>query len=399
MKSIHIIAHSFPPATEAGAKSFMKFIYPLNRDKDFNVKIITAAPAMYAEHDNSFAGYMMDFEIDYVRWAGQRPFEILNDIFKWHTDAYILFAQKCKKILAHGERADLYFLRGQYFSTFLLAPFIRRHIDRPVVLYFSDPWLLNPYHAWTAGLKRRVAHFEAMALEAASGVIFTNTAAQKATLANYPNLRLHSIVLPHTYWNALYQTRNGQRHDRIRLTYAGNFYGDRQPLALFKAIAGLKKEKHPLMSHFLLRLIGPDEAIYRNQLRNLSLEQEVQFLGSKSYLETLRHLQESDVLVNVDAPSDLSLFLPSKLIDYLGCKLPIWSLSPSGPAASLVAEYGGVVSAPDDVEGIKRDLLICLERTHRQSWDLNLALAEQYESEKNYPRLKGFLQSILEENS
>src|SRR5262249_44227269 len=66
------------------------------------------------------------------------------------------------------------------------------------------------------------------------------------------------------------------------------------------------------------------------------------------YLESLRLMQEADLLLVIDAPSELSVFLPSKLIDYMGAQRPILALSPPGACAELVLNLGGDTARPDD---------------------------------------------------
>lgn len=69
----------------------------------------------------------------------------------------------------------------------------------------------------------------------------------------------------------------------------------------------------------------------------------------------------ADVLLVIDADSDGSLFLPSKLIEYLPFRRPILGLTPvPGPSADLIRELGYQVVAPGDLPAIAatlRDLL------------------------------------------
>jgi glycosyltransferase involved in cell wall biosynthesis len=58
-------------------------------------------------------------------------------------------------------------------------------------------------------------------------------------------------------------------------------------------------------------------------------------------------------LLLIDAPADESLFLPSKLIDYLPAAKPILALTPQrGASADVVRALGYPVIAPDDETGI-----------------------------------------------
>jgi glycosyltransferase involved in cell wall biosynthesis len=66
------------------------------------------------------------------------------------------------------------------------------------------------------------------------------------------------------------------------------------------------------------------------------------------YTESLALMRASDALLVVDAPAERSVFLPSKLVDYLGAGRPIVALTPPGAAADLVDRAGGWVADPAD---------------------------------------------------
>ena len=67
-------------------------------------------------------------------------------------------------------------------------------------------------------------------------------------------------------------------------------------------------------------------------------------------------MAEADVLVVIDAPSNAaSVFLPSKLVDYMMFKKPILGITPiNGASADLLRRLDCHVIAPDDVQGIAK---------------------------------------------
>jgi hypothetical protein len=71
-------------------------------------------------------------------------------------------------------------------------------------------------------------------------------------------------------------------------------------------------------------------------------------LGATDYVPSLALMRRSHVLLVVDAPGDSSVFLPSKLVDYLGAGRPIVALSPAGPTARIVGGNGGWCADPAD---------------------------------------------------
>src|SRR5262249_54611748 len=71
--------------------------------------------------------------------------------------------------------------------------------------------------------------------------------------------------------------------------------------------------------------------------------------------ESARIAAAADVLLVIDAPSGESLFLPSKLVDYLPMNKPILGITPtSGASADLIRSLGYPIVAPDDEAGIAK---------------------------------------------
>jgi hypothetical protein len=69
------------------------------------------------------------------------------------------------------------------------------------------------------------------------------------------------------------------------------------------------------------------------------------------------------VLLVIDAPSDDSLFLPSKLVDYLPLGKPILGLTPTcGASADLLRSLGHPIVAPDDEAAIASAIDLLIER-------------------------------------
>jgi hypothetical protein len=55
----------------------------------------------------------------------------------------------------------------------------------------------------------------------------------------------------------------------------------------------------------------------------------------------------------IDAPADTSVFLPSKLVDYLAFNKPILGITPpTGASADLLRRLGSRLAGPDDETGV-----------------------------------------------
>jgi glycosyltransferase involved in cell wall biosynthesis len=105
-------------------------------------------------------------------------------------------------------------------------------------------------------------------------------------------------------------------------------------------------------------------------------------------------MAESDLLLVIDGPDDLSVFLLSKLIEYIGAGIPIFGILPPGASANLVERLGGIVADPRDGAAVAAGLLRALElaRRHRESatpWG-NAIVREEFHAKRvaaNFARM------------
>ena len=83
----------------------------------------------------------------------------------------------------------------------------------------------------------------------------------------------------------------------------------------------------------------------------------------------------------IDAPStEPSVFLPSKLVESIGARRPVWGISPPGTSADLITEWAGrddACASPDDVEGVARMLCAGLDSLRNAHGGLDSTAPEQ----------------------
>jgi hypothetical protein len=83
------------------------------------------------------------------------------------------------------------------------------------------------------------------------------------------------------------------------------------------------------------------------------------------YLDSLQLMRQCDALLLIDARlsrTTESVFLPSKLVDYLGSGTPVLAVTPvPGATARTLGETGGVVCDIEDEDALDRALTRLLE--------------------------------------
>jgi len=141
----------------------------------------------------------------------------------------------------------------------------------------------------------------------------------------------------------------------LRIAHVGNlFVGRRTATALFEALVALNA-RQPLAGRLEVVFIGEGSGLYEAQEQVFvhRLEPIVTFHPRVAYLESLRMMRESDLLLLIDAPSAVNVFLPSKIVDYFMAGRPLLALTPpAGMSAEIATRLRYPMARPDDAPGI-----------------------------------------------
>ncbi len=288
-----------------------------------------------------------------------------------------LWAQRAAhtvRTLIRQKRADVVVTFAQPWRDHLVGLELLRWGKRlPWVAHFSDPWVDNVYDAdlpddTQAEERRR----EARVMERADMVVFTNQYAADLVMAKYPAAWRDKVrVVPHAtdddltpVVDRMFPPRPGNA-GTLRLTHVGNlFAGRRTADSVFDALSILN-QRRPLQGRLELVILGEGSGLYdaRAKVFMLSLDSVVTFRSRVSYLESLAAMRDSDVLLLIDAPAEINVFFPSKLVDYLMAMKPILALTPPiGPTADIMTELGYPAVEPGNVSAIVASIEDLLER-------------------------------------
>ncbi len=146
------------------------------------------------------------------------------------------------------------------------------------------------------------------------------------------------------------------RGDVFRITHAGSFFGQRDPRPFLTALARVEGVR--------ARFVGDFRAADREWAAGIG--DRVEFVPYASHRRALELERDSEALLLLipDAGGRGRGILSGKVFEYLAAARPILAVvPPDGAAARLVSETGtGVVVAPDDIDGMERELTAMRDR-------------------------------------
>lgn len=295
-------------------------------------------------------------------------------------------AVRAGRALVRRERFDAMHSWSSYPVSHLVGLTLHRETGLPWVLHFSDPWSDSPYFGLSPLRRAVVKRLERAVIGAADAVVFITDETRELVMRKYPVAwREKAHVIPHGYLaEDVVRVQPAAGPGPLVLTHSGSFYlGMREPYTLIAAVARLHREA-PQGGRLRLVFVGPTLSRYVRAATDAGVAGIVTWTGPLGWSESQHLIQESDALVVIDAQSmGPSVFLPSKLADYLSARRPILGLTPAkGSTASLLRRLGCPIIEPDDVTGAAaaiREFVGARERGPLELPEPYERVAEEYE--------------------
>ena len=300
----------------------------------------------------ALAGLLHRIAMRLAPYYGRSPDEFL----KWAEVA----SKGAQQFLdQHPGQSDFLVTFGEPMSDHLVGLKLKTKVNLLWLAHFSDPWVDNPFRAYQPFANRRNRILEAQVIEAADAVVFTSDETRKLVMGKYPLAWAgKSFVLAHSFDPGKFPSRpRVTERGPLFLRYIGSFYGHRTPFPLISALARIIRTKPEELEDVRIELVGPISGWMRKHPSLAKLPPGLlSFMPQVSYRESLRLMVCSDLLLVIDAPAKESVFLPSKLVDYIGACRPIFGIVPPGSSDKLIRAIGGLTVDPS-AEGIGDALL------------------------------------------
>lgn len=245
---------------------------------------------------------------------------------------------------------------GQPMSDHLAGLALTARFGNRWIAHFSDPWVDNPF-ARVPLFRLRNSRLERKVIAAADHVLLTSQETLDLVMGKYPPAwRAKASVLPHAFDATLYPAR-GPGHGPLVLRYLGSLYGARSPRPFLRALELLAQRMPDLARRLNVEFIGRVSPRHMADAAQVPLPQGlVRFAPPIDHRASLALMRTADLLLHIDAPAEESVFLASKLIDYIGARRPIFGVTPAGTASRLIAAMGGWVADPAAPEQIAAGL-------------------------------------------
>jgi Glycosyl transferase 4-like domain len=371
-RPIHLLAVSFyyPPANNPRAVQVARLLEHLN----LSTLLVCAANYPTDDRiDRNLSPLAEDFLQKFLRVPfSQRPWKRLTarvaypfNIRLWEQtpDRYIDWKPSVLRALNdNGGQSDfkaaVIVTFGSPMSDHLIGLELKARYGIPWIAHFSDPWIENPFKSYNWFTKSLNVSLERKVVEAADRLVYTSQETADIVLRKFPeNIKSKARILPHAFDARLYQ-QSATSNSQITIRYLGDLYGSRTPAPLFRALQKIVASAPALLKDVCFEFVG---SIADFRLTDIGYDQlpegMIVFRPTVDYLTSLSLMSSADGLLVIDAPAETSVFLPSKLIDYIGAGRPVLGITPPGTASKLITALGGWVADPTDAKDTESEVL------------------------------------------
>lgn len=148
----------------------------------------------------------------------------------------------------------------------------------------------------------------------------------------YPGFNDSIVTILHMFdEEIMMQLKNNQSkpdQSKIRIVHAGMFYHIyRTPDLFIEALYYIKSNiDEAFINNLEIFFLGNTSEIYKEKIKNYGLDGQFTYISRVDYINSLEYMSSADILLLIDTTfkeSHKNLFLPSKLIDYIGMGKPI----------------------------------------------------------------------------
>lgn len=271
-----------------------------------------------------------------------------DTFFFWSGDAY----QTLKEVVRPD---DIVVTFGCPMSTHYTGLFLKKKFPSlKWYAYLSDLWVDDFFY-----IKEKIPYYFHSALkketfQRADKLFFSSKATIELMTKGFSReVSEKSFLLPHSFDDSFLPINpEKQAGPSYTLRYFGGCYGASQPDCFLEGLRILKAKDSPILDQITVEFIG---GLYKNDARLQGLEYVIHTRDSLPYLDALKIMQKTDVLLAIDATPKRSVVFLSKIAEYMSVKRPIFCVSSPGTCQEIVDDLG-YFSCPPDPQAIAQAL-------------------------------------------
>ena len=246
------------------------------------------------------------------------------------------------------------------FTPHLVALALKKICGINWIAEFRDPWSCN--EAGTSGVTNEISDWinrrlEKMVMAGADRIVCVTPAMTERYRKLYPNLPDNKwVTITNGYdLDEFASLEPVEKEECFTISYVGNFFYNRSPHLLLKAVGELIAEGKLDRQKLCIRFVGSSQNAGGRPIAEMIAENKldgvVQLVGLVPRSEALKEILQASVLLLVGTQG---LTVAAKTYEYMAAGKPILGIVEEGAEADLIRySGGGRVVGPNDLAGAK----------------------------------------------
>ena len=395
MKRILMVALDFPPCKSAGVQRTLKFAEYL-LELGWEPIVLTVEPSAHESVDDSqeisekikhvYRAFSYNASRDFA--IKGKYLSIMKEPDRWWT--WRFKAIPLGKELIEKYKPDVIWSTYPVSTAHSIAYHLAKWSGLPWVADYRDP-VQSRYDASVKSYLNLAQRIEKNTITHASKVVFTTRKASilyESLYQDQPLDKFHVIENGYDEGNfaSLVEDMNKtQANDKFVLLHSGAVYQNgRDPTAIFKALATLKKQNKISSDTFELSFRGITGEAYLPLVNDLGIEDLVKFTPSISYMESIKEMMSVDALLLIQGP----LFnnqIPGKLFEYIRSGQPILAYTATSGATAMAMTDVEMAYQAENQDQLEQQILTLLTIEKRER--CNIERFSRYEKTKQLAQL------------
>jgi len=410
MQKVLIVTYYWPPAGGPGVQRWLKFVKYLG---GFSIEPIVFVPEnpYYSLQDASLLGEV-PAGTKIIRQPIFEPYGLASFFSKKKTerissgiiqdyqkqsvlermllwirgnffipDARKYWVRPSVKVLRgiiEEEQIQTLITTGPPHSVHLIGAALKKATDIRWLADFRDPWTSIGYHKklkLTKASQRKHKELERTVLNKADKIVVTSS----TTKEEFAKLTQKPIsVITNGYDDEPIEKETDQN---FTISHIGSLLTDRNPQALWEALAELVQENEAFRSKLKIQLVGVVGDGVMESCKASGIEGFIDIIGYVAHNEVLEYQATSQLLLLLEIDSvETQGIIPGKLFEYFNAKRPILAIGPKDWEAGEMVEAhnAGDYLGHGNQKATKKLLLERFEQFQNGTLNCNSKGIEQY---------------------
>ena len=278
--------------------------------------------------------------------------------------------RKVRKAI-HEFSPDIVLTTSPPHSLHLVGLALKKNYGRKWIADFRDPWDYYPQKGHYEIDNRLERFWNDQVMRNADCIISSSRMYSSILKNKHQDIPRHKFVtITNSFDINKIPLKSDKDPKRFIISYTGIFYPEKDPFTFFRALktwfSGLDRKNYEHYSNLItVQLIGSSNYRVKNVIRDLDLEKSVKFVGRQPHIEAIKLSKNSDMLLIATGlgPKTRPGWTPSKLYEYLGCRVPILAVTREGELSEIIRKTNsGYIVTGEDHARIRNILKIEIDK-------------------------------------